>query len=178
MLELHFKECHDPLTHALQISGNTKTFECFDSTRSCTRSFSSPKTRRLHLITEHDYPKEYFFGVTVWGIGDVLKKGGNGMIRREWKPRPTGSIKGKGQEEEGEDMEEVEQGFKEPSPAVEEEEGEDRIGKKKVDREMDELVNKLEGSSIGFVPRSVARKGKTTRLGTATSMSIEQDSKS
>jgi len=105
----------------------------------------------------------------VWGVGEVLKKGGNGMIRREWKAR-------KGKEKEEEEEMQVEEGFKEPSPCVEGEEVGERIEENKGgDREMDELVGKLEGSSIGFVPRSVARK-KGTRGGiVGTGMSIEKE---
>jgi len=123
------------------------------------------------LIAEHEYPKEYFFGVTAWGVGEVLKKGGSGMIRREWRARTNDQ----GKEEEG--MEEIEEGFKEPSPCVEGEEEGERIEEKEEerDREMDELVGKLEGSSIRFVPRSVARK-KGTKGGIAgVGMAIEKE---
>jgi len=56
---------------------------------SCGRLFSTPKTRRLHLIEGHGYPKEYFFGVTNKGVGGLLNKWGEGasMIRGPWKPR-------------------------------------------------------------------------------------------
>ncbi|KAG6885342.1 hypothetical protein C0993_002971 [Termitomyces sp. T159_Od127] len=58
---------------------------------SCARLFSTPKTRRLHLIQAHGYPKEYFFAVTNKGIGGLLKKWGEGasMIRGQWKRRET-----------------------------------------------------------------------------------------
>jgi hypothetical protein len=56
---------------------------------SCPRLFSTPKTRRLHLIEGHGYPKEYFFGVTNKGVGGLLNRWGEGasMIRGPWKPR-------------------------------------------------------------------------------------------
>ena len=62
-------------------------FACHLTT--CQRVFSSPKTRRLHLIDTHAYPKEYFFAVTNKGVGGLLKKWGDGvsMLRREWKDR-------------------------------------------------------------------------------------------
>lgn len=55
----------------------------------CTRYFQSPKSRRLHMIEAHKYPKEFFFAVTNKGIGGLLRKWGEGasMIRGEWKPR-------------------------------------------------------------------------------------------
>ncbi|GAA6048572.1 hypothetical protein JCM3770_006559, partial [Rhodotorula araucariae] len=57
---------------------------CFQPT--CTHLCATPKGRRLHLVEKHAYPAQYYFGITIWGIEDVLKKGG-GMVRREWKPR-------------------------------------------------------------------------------------------
>ncbi|EAU90420.1 hypothetical protein CC1G_00804 [Coprinopsis cinerea okayama7 len=56
---------------------------------SCPRTFATPKARRLHLISSHGYPKEYFFAVTNKGVGGLLKKWGEGasMIRGKWKPR-------------------------------------------------------------------------------------------
>ncbi|KIL69189.1 hypothetical protein M378DRAFT_176140 [Amanita muscaria Koide BX008] len=49
----------------------------------------TPKSRRLHLIEGHKYPKEYFFAVTNKGVGGLLQKWGEGasMIRKEWKAR-------------------------------------------------------------------------------------------
>lgn len=94
------------------------------------------------MISVHGYPKEWFFGVTIWGIEHVLNKGG-GMVRRDWKPRP-----GQAHYEEGQG-----QGVTKVEEKVE--------GK---DEGMDELTKKLEGSSIGFVPRAVSRRqqhGKT-----------------
>jgi hypothetical protein len=51
--------------------------------------FASPKSRRLHLIDTHAYPKEYFFAVTNRGISGLLKKWGEGasMLRGVWKER-------------------------------------------------------------------------------------------
>ncbi len=51
--------------------------------------FLTPKTRRLHLISVHNYPKEYFFAITNKGIGGLLKRWGPGasLIRGKWKPR-------------------------------------------------------------------------------------------
>ncbi|KAH8833043.1 hypothetical protein DL96DRAFT_1584430, partial [Flagelloscypha sp. PMI_526] len=66
-----------------------KIFRCFDKT--CTKLFSSPKKRRLHLIQVHGFPKEYYFSVTNKGIGHLLKKWGDGvsMVRPAWKERPA-----------------------------------------------------------------------------------------
>ncbi|KAG6816280.1 hypothetical protein H0H87_007317 [Tephrocybe sp. NHM501043] len=86
----HQTECHDPLA-AVRKERGEKIFACH--LVSCTRLFSTPKTRRLHLIQAHGYPKEYFFAVTNKGVGGLLKKWGEGvsLIRGEWKARGTKS---------------------------------------------------------------------------------------
>ncbi|TRM58744.1 hypothetical protein BD626DRAFT_410118 [Schizophyllum amplum] len=87
-LELHFTECHDSLASARQARGD-KIFQCFVPT--CTVCFSNPKSRRLHLIDVHKFPKQYFFAVTNKGIGETLRKWGDGasMVRGDWKPAKT-----------------------------------------------------------------------------------------
>jgi len=86
LLELHQTECHDPLA-AVRKERGEKIFACHLST--CTRLFSTPKGRRLHLIQAHGFPKEYFFAVTNKGVGGLLKRWGEGvsLIRGTWKPR-------------------------------------------------------------------------------------------
>ncbi|KAG6909362.1 hypothetical protein DXG01_000801 [Tephrocybe rancida] len=93
LLELHQTECHDPLA-AVRKDRGEKIFACH--LVSCPRLFSAPKTRRLHLIQAHGYPKEYFFSVTNKGVGGLLKKWGEGasLIRGEWKARGTKSDDG------------------------------------------------------------------------------------
>lgn len=83
-------------------------FACHQAT--CTRTFQNPKARRLHLISAHGYPKEYFFAVTNKGVGGLLKKWGEGasMIRREWKPRNGEAPDGEGSHNEDEDDSESE----------------------------------------------------------------------
>ena len=79
----------------------------------CGRNFSTPKTRRLHLIQAHGYPKEYFFAVTNKGVGGLLKKWGEGasLLRKPWKPRENGSAEVEGEDEdEGEDGRDTEDG--------------------------------------------------------------------
>ncbi|BGP56764.1 hypothetical protein JCM8202v2_004394 [Rhodotorula sphaerocarpa] len=71
-LQLHLVECHDEMAQIRRERGEKIT----------------PKGRRLHLTEKHGYPARYFFAVTIWGIEEVLKKGG-GMVRRDWKPRPS-----------------------------------------------------------------------------------------
>ncbi|PIL25525.1 transcription factor [Ganoderma sinense ZZ0214-1] len=90
LLELHQTECHDPLA-AVRKERGEKIFECHLVT--CARTFSTPKTRRLHLIQAHGYPKEYFFAVTNKGVGGLLKKWGEGasMLRKPWKSRENGA---------------------------------------------------------------------------------------
>ncbi|KAK2462737.1 hypothetical protein APHAL10511_005255 [Amanita phalloides] len=69
----------------------------------------TPKTRRMHLIQAHGYPKEYFFAVTNKGVGGLLRKWGEGasMIRKEWKPREQEQTTGEEMETE-EDKDESE----------------------------------------------------------------------
>lgn len=86
LLELHQTECHDPIA-ALRKEKGEKIFACHLA--SCPRLFSTPKTRRLHLIQAHGFPKEYFFAVTNKGVGGLLKKWGEGasLVRGKWSPR-------------------------------------------------------------------------------------------
>lgn len=71
--------------HALILSA--LQFACHLQT--CNRMFAAPKSRRLHLISAHGFPSQYFFAVTNKGVGGLLKKWGEGasMIRGDWKAR-------------------------------------------------------------------------------------------
>ncbi|KAJ7780246.1 hypothetical protein DFH07DRAFT_910630, partial [Mycena maculata] len=86
LLEIHQTENHDPLA-AVRKDRGEKIFACHLAT--CNRMFATPKTRRLHLIQGHGYPKEYLFAVTNKGIGGLLKRWGEGasLIRGQWKTR-------------------------------------------------------------------------------------------
>ncbi|EMD39405.1 hypothetical protein CERSUDRAFT_113037 [Gelatoporia subvermispora B] len=86
LLELHQTECHDPLA-AVRKDRGEKIFACHVPT--CPRCFLTPKARRLHLISAHGYPKEYYFAVTNKGVGGLLKRWGEGvsLVRGTWKPR-------------------------------------------------------------------------------------------
>ncbi|GJE98617.1 hypothetical protein PsYK624_148510 [Phanerochaete sordida] len=90
LLELHQTECHDPIA-ALRKEKGEKIFACHLA--SCPKTFATPKTRRLHLIQAHGYPKEYFFAVTNKGVGGLLKKWGEGasLVRNKWAPREPGA---------------------------------------------------------------------------------------
>ncbi|SCV73921.1 BQ2448_6351 [Microbotryum intermedium] len=187
LLDLHLSECHDELRRAREDRGE-KTFACLHPP--CGMHFATPQTRRRHLIDKHGYPKEYFFGVTIWGVQEVLKKGG-GMIRRKWKPRVASSTshveKGEGrnigdddvdeEEDEGEgtEMAEVERSqspeegrggpanqMKPPSPR--EDAGE----------EMDDLSRQLQGTSITLVPRSVRKAAQKKLAGSSAPMIVER----
>ncbi|KAF8638449.1 hypothetical protein AX17_002206 [Amanita inopinata Kibby_2008] len=120
LLELHFTECHDPLA-AVRKDRGEKIFACHLAT--CDRVFMTPKTRRLHLIQAHGYPKEYFFAVTNKGVGGLLRIWGEGasMIRKEWKPRAQ-------QQKEGKDVEMEDEGDEGEEEESEEEEEEGRGG--------------------------------------------------
>ncbi|KAI0057364.1 hypothetical protein BV25DRAFT_1831191 [Artomyces pyxidatus] len=83
---------------------------------SCARMFSTPKTRRLHLISAHGFPKEYFFAVTNKGFGGLLRKWGEGasMLRGTWKPREG---EGGDDDDEGDD-ENVSDAMEEEGPST------------------------------------------------------------
>ncbi|KAI0339750.1 hypothetical protein BDW22DRAFT_1400046 [Trametopsis cervina] len=108
LLELHQTECHDPIA-ALRKERGEKIFACHLPT--CTRMFGSPKTRRLHLIQAHGYPKEYFFAVTNKGVGGLLKKWGEGasMIRGSWSARDGPHSEEEGDSDEGSNAEDKEE---------------------------------------------------------------------
>lgn len=95
---------HDRPSQGMTLKYDSK-FECHLSAPVCGRKFSTPKTRRLHLIQAHNYPKQYFFAVTNKGIGGLLKKWGEGasLIRKDWKSREDGSIKMDEDNEDDED---------------------------------------------------------------------------
>ncbi|KAI9604706.1 hypothetical protein KEM48_002326 [Puccinia striiformis f. sp. tritici PST-130] len=78
---LHLNEVHNPILLVQEIH-HTKIFRCFE--QSCEKSFSSPKTRRLHLIDFHGIQKR---------LNNLYKKFGSGvsLIRPDWKARPEGS---------------------------------------------------------------------------------------
>jgi len=86
LLQLHHTECHDSLA-AVRKERGEKIFACHVS--SCPKLCATPKSRRLHLIEAHGYPKQYFFAVTNKGIGGLLARWGEGatMLRGDWKPR-------------------------------------------------------------------------------------------
>ena len=88
---------------------------------SCSRKFSTPKTRRMHLIEAHGYPKEYFFAVTNKGVGGLLKRWGEGasLLRKPWKARENGTTENSDEDGEGdEDAVEMEQIPEEPNADV------------------------------------------------------------
>ncbi|KAI0628049.1 hypothetical protein C8Q77DRAFT_1213483 [Trametes polyzona] len=101
LLDLHQTECHDPLA-AVRKERGEKIFACHLA--SCPRRFSTPKTRRLHLIQAHGYPKEYFFAVTNKGVGGLLKRWGEGasLLRRPWQPRENAGTAGEDDDDDDE----------------------------------------------------------------------------
>ncbi|KAI6023341.1 hypothetical protein EDC04DRAFT_2869606 [Pisolithus marmoratus] len=172
LLELHQTECHDPLA-ALQKERGEKIFACHLAL--CPRKFLTPKTRRLHLIQAHSYPKEYFFAVTNKGVGGLLKRWGDGasMIRGKWKPREDKEDKGiPNDDEEGEDEMELDGDSEEEEEEEEEEEGESdyegdatpKSPRESVVQQSSAEVEKLAQSmsSLSLVPSSIrfGRGGK------------------
>ncbi|TKA51625.1 hypothetical protein B0A53_05502 [Rhodotorula sp. CCFEE 5036] len=149
-----------------------KIFECFLGT--CPARFQTPKGRRLHLIEKHAYPPQYFFAVTVWGIEEVLKKGG-GMVRRDWTPRPDQSRSGASSSRRGDSEEsfgsqpspaserlaspllpDVDHGSSDPSRTDPE-----PVPERSASADVDALTSALSGTSISLVPRSVRLARKT-----------------
>lgn len=121
----------------------------------CGKLFQTPKSRRLHLIEAHKYPKEYFFAVTNKGVGGLLQKWGEGasMIRGPWKAKQPVV-------EEDEDVD---------SPVLQEEESESEPEPEPTPRpppeplqpSIDDLANSM--TSLSIVPNSIrfGRGGKT-----------------
>lgn len=103
------------------------------------------------MISEHGYPKEWFFSVVIWGINNLISQSNDnntsglhhGMVRKEWKSRAQQVVEEKEKEKEKEDKEMVEG-----------------------------LVESFEKSSLlEFVPRSVVKQRKNKPK-----MSIESSS--
>ncbi|KIK99135.1 hypothetical protein PAXRUDRAFT_823103 [Paxillus rubicundulus Ve08.2h10] len=184
LLELHQTECHDPLS-AVRKERGEKIFACH--LVSCPRLFLTPKTRRLHLIQVHAYPKEYFFAVTNKGVGGLLKRWGDGasMIRGTWKSRENGAQEEKKglerdmevdsdeEEEEGSDDDDEESGEETPkvrddhhvhvrSPATSPKPPSPRqSGVRQSSTQVDELAHSM--SSLSLIPASIrfGRGGKS-----------------
>ncbi|KAI8379232.1 uncharacterized protein BYT42DRAFT_613560 [Radiomyces spectabilis] len=57
-LDLHFNECHDVFKQMQKEKGE-KIYACF--VEGCTKLFSTPKMRRLHLVDKHRYPRYFPF---------------------------------------------------------------------------------------------------------------------
>ncbi|KZP28714.1 hypothetical protein FIBSPDRAFT_947544 [Athelia psychrophila] len=145
-------------------------FACLLAT--CSRFFSSPKTRRLHLIDAHAYPKEYFFAVVNKGVGGLLKRWGDGasLLRGEWKGRSADSD---GDEENEDDDMEVDAKGRHPPPHL-------ALPKKKpqsskahpeiievdMDHELDALTSQMTSLELGIPPAiRFGRGGKSGGFG-------------
>ncbi|WVO17634.1 hypothetical protein L204_105331 [Cryptococcus depauperatus] len=74
-LQLHYTESHDPLAKQAQERGE-KIFECFLPPEQCGKKFSNPKKRRLHMISKHYYPNQFFWAITNQGINEIAKSDG------------------------------------------------------------------------------------------------------
>ncbi|TYJ51375.1 hypothetical protein B9479_008053 [Cryptococcus floricola] len=75
LLQLHGTETHDPIVKERQKNGE-KVFECFLPPEQCGKTFSTPKTRRLHMISKHKYPVQYFWSITNHGINEIARQDG------------------------------------------------------------------------------------------------------
>ncbi|KAI0693411.1 hypothetical protein BC835DRAFT_1406788 [Cytidiella melzeri] len=175
LLELHQTECHDPIAMLRKERGE-KIFACHLPT--CPRVFGTPKTRRLHLVQVHGYPKEYFFAVTNKGVGGLLKKWGEGasMIRGTWKVREglqdeddgAESDDGDDEVEKGDDTLETRGGEKsnisrlESGPLVEEDDEDDDETAIAPDASVDELAASMD--TLSLVPPAI-RFGRGAKRG-------------
>jgi len=65
LLDLHIREHHDPFTELKRERGE-KTYFCF--VEGCNKICSTIRTRRLHLVDLHKFPKNYNFGIIDHGI--------------------------------------------------------------------------------------------------------------
>ncbi|KAI8049234.1 hypothetical protein BDF22DRAFT_600805, partial [Syncephalis plumigaleata] len=57
-LQLHFTEFHDPQI-AIRRERGEKTYQCY--VEGCQRKFATPRTRRLHLVDAHQFPRSFRF---------------------------------------------------------------------------------------------------------------------
>ncbi|WFD35706.1 hypothetical protein MCUN1_002567 [Malassezia cuniculi] len=98
-LELHMEECHSSLAQERQQRGEP-IFACFEP--ECPKYFMTPKNRRLHLISVHHYPREFFFSLPLHGINELKARYGEGasLIRKPWKPRGDDAAKNDEAQEE------------------------------------------------------------------------------
>ena len=102
------RSCVHPPSHHSSAHTDSTQFACHLA--SCPRYFLTPKARRLHLISAHGFPKEYFFAVTNKGIGGLLRQWGEGasLLRGKWTPREARrEVAG---EDDSDDVEENEAG--------------------------------------------------------------------
>ncbi|KAK4175985.1 hypothetical protein QBC36DRAFT_330287 [Triangularia setosa] len=65
LLNLHISENHDAFTQVKRDKGE-RTYTCFVET--CDKVCMTPQKRQMHLVAKHMYPKNFFFGVTRYGI--------------------------------------------------------------------------------------------------------------
>ncbi|CCX34594.1 Similar to Zinc finger protein 511; acc. no. Q7ZZ00 [Pyronema omphalodes CBS 100304] len=87
-LELHIRECHDPLSQIKYERGD-KIFGCF--VEGCDRMCSTPFKRKRHLIDKHCFPEDYNFFVTKDGIDhsiSLLNDGRRGKVDRSTEKGP------------------------------------------------------------------------------------------
>ncbi|WVQ76510.1 hypothetical protein IAR50_006180 [Cryptococcus sp. DSM 104548] len=90
LLQLHATETHDPIAKERQKKGE-KIFQCFLPPDQCGKTFSTPKTRRLHMISKHKYPVQYFWSITNHGINEIARQDGLAisLIRPRTDIHPT-----------------------------------------------------------------------------------------
>ncbi|RKP05631.1 hypothetical protein THASP1DRAFT_5893, partial [Thamnocephalis sphaerospora] len=64
-LSMHFSEFHDPHIQVRRERGE-RTYQCY--VEGCARLFATPRTRRLHLVDAHRYPRSFRFDLVANGL--------------------------------------------------------------------------------------------------------------
>ncbi|XAO26370.1 hypothetical protein I312_105207 [Cryptococcus bacillisporus CA1280] len=100
LLDLHYTETHDLIARERQKNGE-KIFECFLPPDQCGKVFTNPKNRRLHMISKHRYPTQYFWSITNHGINEIARQDGLGFSLI----RPKLDLNSAQGQEEGNEME-------------------------------------------------------------------------
>lgn len=57
----------------------SQQFECFLPSDQCGKVFTNPKNRRLHMVSKHKYPTQYFWSITNHGINEIARQDGLGF---------------------------------------------------------------------------------------------------
>ncbi|KAK4650514.1 hypothetical protein QC762_708200 [Podospora pseudocomata] len=173
LLSLHISENHDAFIQVKRDKGE-RTYTCFVET--CDKVCMTPQKRQMHLIAKHMYPKNFFFGVTRYGIDgrrslllDENKKGSDKKTDSNGNRRPSlAPVSSESQQQHSQDSTPPVNTEKPVSAAAKPEDNEMQVepasSERKPDVEMDDISTAM--SALQFVPRGV-RFGRGKRAGFA-----------